>query len=107
MGKALGESVDTVIGSTAILKNSIGIVGMIVILGICLNPIVKLSILSIAYNFTSAICEPIADEKIVKLLEQMGDTFKVLLGILFFSSCLLIIGLAMCLKISNTGIMYR
>ena len=107
VGKALGESVDMVIGSTALLKNSIGIVGMFVIIGICIVPIIKLAILTITYHFASAICEPLADKKIVSLLEQMGGTFKVLLGIMFFVSVLLIIGLAMCIKISNSGMMYR
>jgi len=107
VGKALGESVDMVIGSTALLKNSIGIVGMFVIIGICAMPIIKLAILTITYHFASAICEPLADKKIVSLLEQMGGTFKVLLGIMFFTSILLIIGLAMCIKISNSGMMYR
>lgn len=107
VGKALGESVDLVIGATSLLKNSLGIVGIVVIIGICALPIIKLSILTITYKFASALCEPLADKKIIGLLEQMGDTFKVLLGIMFFVSVLLIIGLAMCVKISNNGMMYR
>lgn len=107
VGKALGESVDMVIGSTSLLKNSIGIVGMLVVIGICAVPIIKLTILTITYHFASAICEPLADKKIISLLEQMGGTFKVLLGIMFFVAVLLIIGLAMCIKISNSGMMYR
>ena len=107
VGKALGDSVDMVLGSTSLLKNSIGIVGMFVVIGICAMPIIKLTILTITYHFAGAICEPIADKKIVSLLEQMGGTFKVLLGIMFFVAVLLIIGLAMCIKISNSGMMYR
>lgn len=107
VGKALGDSVDMVLGATSILKNSIGIVGMIIVIGICVIPVLRLTVLTIAYHFTSAICEPLADKKIISLLEQMGDTFKVLLGIMTFASVLLIIGLAMCIKISNTGMMYR
>jgi len=107
VGKALGESVDTVIGATSILKNSIGIVGIIVVIGICITPIIKLSILTVIYSFTSAICEPLVDKKIVSLLGQMSGTFKVLLAIIIFVSILLIVGLAMCVKISNTSMMYR
>lgn len=107
VGKALGDSVDIVIGSTSLLKNSIGIVGMLVIIGICAIPIIKLTMLTITYHFASAICEPLADKKIVFLLEQMGETFKVLLGIMFFVAILLIIGLAICIKISNNVIMLR
>lgn len=107
IGKALGESADMVVGSTSLLKNSIGIIGMFVILAICAKPIVKLAILTITYHFTSAICESIADKKIVSLLEQMGETFKVFLAIMSFMAVLLIVGLALCLKISNNAMMYR
>lgn len=107
VGKALGDSVDTVLGATSLLKNSIGIVGMFVVIGICAVPIIKLSLFTITYYFTSAICEPLADKKVVSLLEQMGSTFKVLLGVMFFVAVLLIIGLAMCIKITNNGMMYR
>ena len=59
------------------------------------------------YYLGSAICQPIADEKIVKLLEQMGDTFKVLLAILCSISVMLIIGTTLVMKISNSSLMYR
>ena len=94
-------------GATSLLKNSLGIVGIIIVIGICAMPIIKLAILTISYHFASAICEPLADKKIVSLLDQMGGTFKVLLGVMFFVAVLLIIGLAMCIKISNNGMMYR
>lgn len=80
---------------------------MVIILGICIVPIIKLTLLTITYRFASAICEPIADKRIISLLEQMGDTFKVLLGIMFFVSVLFIIGISITIKISNTGMMYR
>ena len=51
--------------------------------------------------------EPLADKKIVSILEQIGGTFKVLLAIMFCIAALLIIGIAIILKISNTGLMLR
>ena len=107
VGKILGDAVDTVIGCASILKNAVGIVGVIVIIGICIAPIIKLLLLMGTYYIGSAICEPIADEKIVKLLTQMGDTFKVLLAILCSLSVMLIVGTTLIVKISNSGLMYR
>ena len=107
IGKALSESVDTVLGATSILKNSIGFIGLIIIIGICIIPIIKLLIIMVSYYLLSAICEPISDKKIVNLLSQMGGTFKVLLGTVTFISVLIIVGLTMCIRISNYGIMYR
>lgn len=107
VGKILGDAVDSVIGCTSILKNAVGVVGVIVIIGICITPIIKLVLLMATYYIGSAICEPIADEKIVKLLSQIGDTFKILLAILCSLSVLLIIGTTLVMKISNSSIMYR
>ena len=53
------------------------------------------------------ICEPIADEKILKLFEQIGDVFKILLAILSSVAVLIIIGVTLVINISNSGMMYR
>ncbi|MBQ9298867.1 MAG: stage III sporulation protein AE [Clostridia bacterium] len=107
VGKVLGDSIDTVLGCASILKNAVGVVGVIIIVGICITPIIKLASLTIIYHLASAICQPIADEKIVKLLEQIGGTFKVLLAIMCSISVMLMIGTTLVVKISNSGLMYR
>ena len=107
VGKILGDTVDSVLGCGLILKNAIGIVGVIVIIGICILPVIKLATLSIMYSIASAIIEPLADSKIVKLLNEMSGIFKLLLAILCSVSVLLIIGTTLVIKISNSGMMYR
>lgn len=107
VGKILGDAVDTVLGCGVVLKNAVGLVGVVIVIGICIMPILKLTILTISYKLLSAVAEPIADGKIVSLLEQVGDVFKILLAILSSLSFMLIIGTALVLKISNSGMMYR
>ncbi len=107
VGKILGDAVDTVIGCSNILKNAVGIVGVIIVIGICIAPIIKLAVLMGLYYLAGAICQPIADEKIVKLLEEMGNTFKMLLAIMCSVSVMLIVGTTLVIKISNSGLMYR
>ena len=107
VGKFLGDTVDTVLGCGVILKNALGVVGIVVILGICVMPVIKLGILTLIYNLAAGIIEPVSDEKIVKLLEEMGGTFKLLFGILCVLSAMLIIGVTLVVKISNSGMMYK
>ena len=107
VGKILGDAVDTVLGCGIILKNAIGLVGVIIILGICIVPIIKLSLMTILYKLLAGITQPIADEKITSLLEQIGDIFKMFLAILSSISFMIIIGTTLVLKISNSGMMYR
>lgn len=103
VGKILGDAVDSVIGCSSILKNAVGIVGVIIILAISIGPIIKLLLFMAIYYIGAAICEPIADEKVVKLLDTMGDTFKILLGLMFSMSTMIIIGTTLIVKISNSG----
>lgn len=107
VGKILGDAVDTVIGCSSILKNATGIVGIIVLIGIAIVPIIKLTVLMAIYYLGSALCQPIADGKIISLLDQMGDTFKTLLAIMCAISVMFIIGTTLVIKISNSGMMYR
>lgn len=107
VGKILGDAVDTVLGCGIILKNAVGLVGVIIIIGICIVPIIKLGMLTLAYKLLAGITQPIADEKITGLLEQIGDIFKIFLAILSSISFMIIIGTALVLKISNSGMMYR
>ena len=79
--------------------------GIVVVIGICLIPIIKLTVLTGLYSITSAIAEPLADKKIVNVLEHISGTFKVLLAIMFIIATLLIVGIAIILKISNAGLM--
>lgn len=107
VGKILGDATDAVIGCAGILKNAVGFVGIIVIIGICLLPIIKLTILTITYYLASAICQPIADTKILNLLGSVADTFKTLLAIVFCVTVVLIVGLTIVIKISNATLLYR
>ena len=107
VGKILGDVVDSVLGCGIILKNAVGFVGVVIIISICIVPILKLSVLTISYKLVESISEVIADAKIVKLLDEMGDIFKILLGILFTIFFMVIIGTTLLIKMSNTGMMYR
>ena len=106
VGSILGDAVNTIMGCSNIIKNAVGVVGIIVIIAICIKPILQLAILSITYYLGSALCEPVADEKVIGIMEQMGGTFKIFLAVMCAMTVLLIIGIAIVMKISNSGLMY-
>ncbi len=107
VGKILGDTVDSVIGCGNILKNSVGIIGVIVVIGIVFVPVIKICILWISFKLTSAVCEVVADTKIVKLIDQIADGYKILLGILIAVSVMFIIGITIVIKMTNSVLMYR
>lgn len=107
VGKILGDVVDSVLGCGLILKNAVGFVGVIVIIGICIMPILKLTVLTFSYKLVASVSEVIADSKIVKLLDEIADIFKILLGVLVAVTFMVIIGITLLVKMSNTGMMFK
>lgn len=107
VGKILGDATETVLGCANILKNTVGIIGVIIITGIVLLPIIKIVIFTVCFKLTSSVGSIVADAKIVKLISEIADTYKILLAILFAVSVMFIIGITLVLKISNSSMMYR
>ena len=107
VGKIMGDTVESVIGCGNILKNSVGIIGVIIIIGIVVVPIVKILALWLSFQITSALCEAVADVKIVKLISHIADGYKILLAILISVSVMFVVGITLVLKITNSSLMYR
>lgn len=101
VGSVLGDAIDTISGYSNIIKNSTGIIGIIVVLSICLKPILNLASFTIIYHIGSALAEPIADEKVIDLMDLMAGTFKILLGVMFTITTAIIIGLGIVMKITT------
>lgn len=107
VGKTLGDAIDTIMGSTLILKNAIGMLGVIIILAIGLIPVIKVSILMGVYYLTAAIIEPISDSRIVKCMGYIGDGLKLVLAILITITFIYIIAITLIIKITNFTFTYR
>ena len=107
VGKIMGDTVDSVIGCGNILKNSVGIIGIIIILEIVFVPSIKILALWLTFKITSVVCEAVTDNKIVNLIDQIADSYKILLAMLFSVSIMFIIGITIVLKITNSALMYR
>jgi stage III sporulation protein AE len=101
VGKIMGDTVDTVIGCANLLKNAVGIIGVLILFGIVAIPIIKVAIMWALIRLLASLCEVIADEKIVRLFDIMSESYKVLFGILISVSIMFIVGVTLVLRMTN------
>lgn len=99
VGKILGDTVESVLGCTNLIKNAVGAVGIIALIIIGLLPIIRIGITTMFLYLASGLAEIVADKKIVYVLEQIGDSCKVLLAALATVTVMLIIGITISMKI--------
>jgi stage III sporulation protein AE len=94
VGKSLSDAVSTVAGYSVLLKNSLSVVGLIVLVCILLFPIIKLLVIVILYKLTAALIEPISDSRMVNCISSAGDSLMVITGCLICVSVMFFIMIA-------------
>ena len=104
VGKALSDATDSILGATLITRNAVGIVGMIAIISIVLNPLISALIMMITYNVASALIEPIVDSRISKCMSGMGESIKIVFALMATVCMLFIISTTIMIKLGNFSV---
>lgn len=98
-GKMFAQSVDLVFSGSILLKNAVGVVGMVALAGICLEPIIRLCLMIVCLRAASAITEPMEVSPVTESLDGYGDAVSTLavsigaVGILFFIMTAVVLGM--------------
>lgn len=79
VGDVLGSITESVIGAGVLLKNAIGIAGVVIILVICFVPILKLVITTLIYRISSAVVQPISDKRMLNCVSSSAEAASMLL----------------------------
>lgn len=78
VGKSLSDAFATVTGYTLLLKNSISLLGTVILICIILLPIIKIFALGFMYKLTSALLQPITDKKVSSIIDSAGGSLMLL-----------------------------
>ncbi len=107
VGKMFSQTVDVIISSSLMLKNAVGVVGLIVAISICLYPILKILSLMAVYKLSSALLEPISDKRVVNCLNEIGSVLVILLVTLLGIAILFFLTIALLIGLGNITVMMR
>ena len=80
VGNALNSAMDTVIHISAAARSGVLVALIIVISAAVSLPLIKLAAFMAIYKVTSALIQPICDERMVKCLDGLGDFISMLLA---------------------------
>ena len=107
IGKFLSDAVETVIGCSSILKNGIGIIGLIALFLICIAPAVKIVVLIFIYKMIAAIIQPVASPNITTCFSEVGKALLlILIGVLSVAT-MFFITITIIVEAGNTTLMFR
>ena len=95
-GGLISGTADTIVECFGTIKVASGIVFMIIAVSIASKTLIDIIALIITLKISSAVCQPIADEKITRLISDVGDNSKYLLGAVAVVNTMLIITVGLC-----------
>ena len=107
VGKMFSQTVDVIISSSLMLKNAVGVVGLMVSISICIYPILKILSLMAIYKLSSALLEPISDKRVVNCLNEICSVLVILLVTLLGITILFFLTIALLIGLGNITVMMR
>lgn len=104
IGVAFGGLAETVLSAGVLLKNSIGVAGLIVIVVICALPTIKILVIALIYKFTAAILQPVSDKRIVDCIGGSAKSTGLLLRTILIAAVLFMLSITIVAVSTSTVI---
>lgn len=107
VGKVFADATDTVISASLLVKNSIGLVGVIILLFLCAFPAIKIITLALIFNLSAAVMQPLGDSPIVTCLETIGKSMLYVFAALAAVGLMFFLAITIMLTAGNITVMMR
>lgn len=107
VGGIFSDTVDTIVGCSLILKNSIGFVGLLMVLMIAIFPVLKILSIVFIYKLAGAVIQPIGEESMVKCLNDMANSLMMIFISVASVAMMFFVAITVVLTVGNVTVMMR
>jgi stage III sporulation protein AE len=107
VGRMFTDATDTVMSASILLKNSVGIIGVIILLLLAVFPAIKVLILAFIYNIAAALLQPLGGGPIVECLGIIGKSVMFIFAALMTVSIMFFLAITIIIAAGNVTMMVR
>ena len=107
VGGFLADAVEAVVGCSAILKNGLGFIGLLVLLFICILPVIKILVVLLLYKIIAVVIQPIGSSNLVEFFNQVGKSLLLILISLISTATMFFITITIIVEAGNNLLMLR
>jgi stage III sporulation protein AE len=99
VGSRMAEALDVVVGGSLLIKNAVGVFGMVAVFLIVAFPALKVLSVLMIYRLATALLEPISDERLIDAMSALATSLSLVLaclltvGLMFFVGITVLVGL--------------
>ncbi|MCL6457455.1 MAG: stage III sporulation protein AE [Gorillibacterium sp.] len=107
VGRMFTDASDTVIGASLLVKNTIGLAGVIILILICAFPALKILALAVIYQLAAAVIQPLGDSPIVACLQTIGKNMMYIFAALAAVGLMFFLAVTIMIAAGNVSLMMR
>lgn len=104
LGGAANSCIELAVGAAVVIKNSVGIVLLLVLLGLCIAPLVRIFLMACLLKCAAAIMGIISDKRLVACMNRIGEGSMLLFQMTGTALMLFLISLSVVALSSGRGL---
>lgn len=101
VGNMLGGSAETLLALGSLIKNGVGIGGVIICFFLCMVPLSQIAVSSLMFHLIAAILEPVSDESISNCIMNVSVGCKLLMKIVYSTGVLFLTTIILVAAVTN------
>lgn len=107
VGGMFSDTMDTLVGCTLIVKNSLGVAAVVVLLGAILGPLMRTLAVVMVIKLSAALLEPVADGEIVRAIGDFSRTIVLFLITMLCVGTMYFLLIVQMLLVGNLTVLLR
>lgn len=107
VGGMFADTVDTLVGCSLLIKNALGVVGLLLLVGRMLAPMLQTVCAMLLYRAAAAVLEPVSDSALCRCIGEFSEVFMLLFIIQLSVGAMFLLLVAQMLVVGNLTVMLR
>lgn len=104
VGKAVSDAAETIASASLLVKNAVGITGLIIVVCIALFPALKILAVSFIYTGSAALMQPLGDSPLIACLGALGKSLLYVFGSVVIVAMMFFIFICILLATANLAV---
>ena len=107
VGGMFSDTVDTLVGCSLVVHNAVGVMGLLLLLGALLMPLIRTVLTLFLYRAAAALIEPLSDSPLCRAIGGYADVFSLLFIIQLSVGAMFLMLVAQLITAGNLTVMLR
>ncbi|GAA0443621.1 stage III sporulation protein AE [Lentibacillus halophilus] len=107
VGRAFTDAADTILSASLLLKNAVGMAGVLIIVFIAIFPAIKIFAIALIYKLAAAILQPVGDGPVISIMDTISKYIVFILASLLVVTFMFFLAIVILVAASNITILLR